>query len=251
MKEKIASQNGKNRMLESSRRLKAQWEHKRAELKPDPEALRSWRAGVEWDRKGIHLSVTILAFWTYYVTEPYATSGLVLLTLFVLAVDHFRIRSRRWALWFYRTFPFVFRGDERYRYSGATILMIGITLTSALFPAGPATAGVLCLTWGDSAAALVGQFYQHWRKMRRLKKGHPIVAPAVRKRRHKTWAGTLGCLFVSMFMILLVIGPQLQTILLGGVAAALMERWTHGRWDNLTMPLATAGVIQFSLNWLV
>ena len=53
MKEKLARQYGKNRVLESSRRIKEQWEHKRAELKPDPEALRSWRAGVEWDRKGI------------------------------------------------------------------------------------------------------------------------------------------------------------------------------------------------------
>ncbi len=250
MKEKLSPQNGKNRLREGPRRLREQWEHKRAEFTPDPTTLRSWREGVEWDRKSIHLSVTLLAFWTYYVHEPVTSAGLALLTVFVMAVDHFRIRSRRWALWLFKAFPFVFRVDERYRYTGASIMMIGITLTSVLFEAAPTTAGLLCLTWGDSAAALIGQFYQHWRKRRQVKSGQPRQAPAVRKRRNKTMAGTLGCFFVSMFMIFLVIGPQPLTIFLGGLTAALMERWTHGRWDNLTMPLATAGVVQFSLTWL-
>ncbi len=250
MKEKTAAKSDKKRGVPDTRRLREQWEHKRAELRPDPETLRSWRAGVEWERKGIHLSATVLALWTYYLHEPLATAGLTLITLFVLAVDFFRIRSRRWALWFFRTFPFVFRVDERHTYTGASILMIGITLTSALFPAKPATAGILCLTWGDSAAALVGQFYQHRRRLRRAKKHLPRTAPAVRKRRNKTWAGTLGCYLVSLVMILLVVGPQPLVIVAGAVAATLMERWTAGRWDNLTMPLATAGVVHFALTWL-
>jgi len=51
-------------------------------------------------------------------------------------------------------------------------------------------------------------------------------------------------------MILLVVGPQPLVIVLGGTTAALMERWTHGRWDNLTMPLATAGIVHYALTWL-
>ncbi len=250
MKQKLAQRLDKNQLAERSRRLKEQLRDKRDELKPDPATLRSWRQGVEWDRKGIHLGSTILALWTFYLQEPYATGGLALATLFVLAVDHFRIRSRRWAVWCYRTFPFVFRVNERYTYTGATVMMVGITLTSALFPAGPATAGILCLTWGDSAAALAGQSYQEWRRQRHLRKAEPGRRPAVKVRRHKTLAGTLGCLFVSMGMILLVVGPQPLVIVLGGTTAALMERWTHGRWDNLTMPLATAGIVHYALTWL-
>jgi dolichol kinase len=216
----------------------------------DPETLRSWRQGVEWDRKGIHLSATVLAFWTYTASEPLATAGLLLLTLFVLAVDHARLHSRRWGLWMYRRFPFVFRVDERHDYSGASMLMIGITLTSLLFGSGPATAGILCLVWGDSAAAISGQFYQHWRRLKRLRRGQRLREVAVRKRRHKTLVGTLGCLVVSMIMIALAMGPRPLVVGLGGLAAALMERWTPGRWDNLTMPLVTAGIIQLSLTWL-
>jgi dolichol kinase len=228
----------------------------------DPETVRYWRKGVEWDRKGIHLTSTILALWTFYMHEPFATGGLILATVFVLVVDRGRLASRRWGLWMYRKFPFVFRSDERHDYSGASIMMIGATLTSALFPFRPATAGILCLTWGDSAAALVGQFYSHWRRMRKLKRVDGRIPPAVSRRRHKTVAGTLGCLIVSMLMILLVMfsepitfeaggtWPLWTIVVLGGVAAALMERWTPGRWDNLTMPLATAGVIHYVLTWL-
>jgi dolichol kinase len=226
------------------------WAERAGQFHPDPETLRSWRQGVEWDRKGIHLTSTILAFWTFYADEPVATAGLVVATLFVLAVDRARLGLRRWGVWMYRTFPFVFRGDERHDYSGASVMMIGATLTSALFPAGPATAGILCLTWGDSAAALVGQTWSQWRRLRRLRRGKPPQEVAVRRRRSKTVAGTLGCLVVSMVMIVLVIGPRPAIVAPGALMAALMERWTPGRWDNLTMPLATAGIIHYLLTWL-
>ncbi len=208
----------------------------------------SWRQHVEWDRKGIHLSSTLLAFWTYFLGEPVATSGLALATVFVLAVDWARLGSRRWALWVYRRFPFVFRRDERHALSGASVMMLGVTLTSALFAAGPATAGILCLAWGDSAAALVGQSWTHWRYARKLRR-EPNRAPVVMRRGRKTVAGTLGCLVVSMAMVLLAIGPDPRLVIAGGLAAALLERWTPGRWDNLTMPLATAGIIQLLLPW--
>lgn len=208
----------------------------------------SWRQHVEWDRKGIHLSSTLLAFWTYLLSEPLATSGLALATVFVLAVDWARLGSRRWALWVYRRFPFVFRRDERHALSGASVMMLGVTLTSALFAPRPATAGILCLAWGDSAAALVGQSWTHWRYARKLRR-EPNRAPVVMRRGRKTLAGTLGCLIVSMTMVLLAMGPDLRLVIAGGLAAALLERWTPGRWDNLTMPLATAGIIQLLLPW--
>lgn len=207
------------------------------------------RKELEWDRKGIHLSSTILAFWTYFLGEPVATAGLALATIFVIAVDLARLGSRRWALWVYRKFPFVFRRDERHTLSGASIMMIGVTLTSAAFSAKPATAGILCLAWGDSAAALVGQAWTHWMYVRKLRRAGPSRDHVVKKRGRKTLAGTLGCLVVSMVMVSLVMGPHPGIALLGGLAAALMERVTHGRWDNLTMPLGTAAVIQLVLAW--
>ena len=37
--------------------------------------IRNWRQDVEWDRKGIHLSSTLLALWTFYLGEPIATAS--------------------------------------------------------------------------------------------------------------------------------------------------------------------------------
>ena len=203
----------------------------------DPVALGSVRRGVEIDRKGIHLLATAFALITFYVPEPYASAVLVVVAVSVVAVDYSRLRLRRWALAIYRRFPFVFRADERRTLSGASVLMIGIALASLLFPARPATAGILCVVWGDAAAAVVGQAYKNRRRLTEVAVG---TLPEVRRRGGKTVAGTVGCLVVSMAMIALVVGLHLPVVLVGGTTAALLERWTPGRWDNLTIPVGTA-----------
>ncbi len=249
MKKKIARL---DELAARSERLTQQWKARHPEFATDAETLRSWREGIEWDRKAIHLLATVFALVTNFVADPYASAALLAVTLFVLAVDASRLGMRRWALVVYRLMPYVFRADEQHRLSGASVMMIGIFLTSACFPAPAATAGILCLVWGDSAAALVGQFYAHWRRMRQGRRDDTIRKPAVRKRSRKTVAGTLGCLIVSMGMITIAVGWRPDAIIYGALAASLMERWTHGRWDNLTIPLVSAGIIHVALNgWTV
>lgn len=214
----------------------------------DATVLGAVRRGVELDRKGIHLLASVFALVSFYVPEPWASGFLGIIALSVVAVDYSRLRLRRWAQAVYRRFPYVFRGDERHTLSGASVLMLGIALASALFPAGPATAGILCVVWGDAAAAVVGQAYGN---RRQLGAGQIGRLPAVRRREGKTVIGTLGCFAVSSLMVLLVVGPQPAAILIGGASAALWERWTPGRWDNLTIPLGTALAVQAVLNgWL-
>ncbi len=212
---------------------------------------RTWRESVEWGRKAIHISSTILAVWVLLVDDPLCTVGLAAATVFVLSVDMARLATKSWALWFYRTFPLIFRRDERQRLSGASVMMIGATITSFLFPSVPAAAGILCLAWGDSAAAIVGQAVSFRRQQLGLEKGTTSRAPVVATRGSKTWVGTSACFLVSMVVILLVSDASLLLSVAGGIASATMERWTPGRWDNLTMPLATAAVIQFCDTWFV
>ncbi len=232
-------------------RLTKEWNARHPEFAADDVTLQSWRKGIEWDRKGIHLMATLFALATHLFSEPYVSIGLLAVTIFVLAVDVSRLAMKSWAILLYRHMPYVFRQDERHQISGASVLMTGIFMTSVFFTAKPATAGILCLVWGDSAAALVGQFYKHWRLMRKLKKADPNQPPAVKARSRKTLAGSLGCLFVSMVMILIVCGWQPEAILFGGITATVMERWTPGSWDNLTIPLGTAFVVHSILSgWI-
>lgn len=223
----------------------------RATPRSAPPPARSWRESVEWGRKAIHVCSTLLAVWVLLVDDPRATLGLALATVFVIAVDLSRLRAKRWALWIYRTFPLIFRRDERHTLSGASVMMAGATITSYLFPAGPAAAGILCLAWGDSAAAVVGQAVSHSRRQLGLDPALRTRAPAVTVRRGKTWAGSAACLVASMVVIGLVTGWHPSSLFAGGVAAAAMERWTPGRWDNLAIPLVTAGVVQICLRWIV
>ena len=212
---------------------------------------RTWRESVEWGRKAFHLSSTGLAIWVLLVDDPLCTLVLAAATLFGISVDTARLSSKRWALWFYRTFPLIFRRDERRWLTGASVMMIGATITSFLFPAVPAAAGILCLAWGDAAAALVGQSVSYRRRQLGLERGDDTRAPVVARRGSKTWAGTGGCFLVSVAVILIVSDASLLLSVAGGVASASMERWTPGRWDNLTMPLASAAVIQFCDTWFV
>ena len=210
---------------------------------------RTWRESVEWSRKAIHVTSSLLAIWVLLVDEPLATGGLAIATLFVIAIDVSRLGAKRWALWIYRTFPLIFRRDERQTLSGASVMMAGSTITSYLFPAEVTAAGILCLAWGDSAAAVVGQAVSHTRQQLGLEKADPSLAPAVVIRRGKTWAGSTACLIASALVITLVIGWQPIPIIAGSIAAAAMERWTPGRWDNLTIPLVSAGIMQICLRW--
>lgn len=210
---------------------------------------RTWRESVEWGRKAIHVCSTVLAVWVLTVNDPWTTAGLAAATLFVIATDLARLRMKRWALVMYRSFPLIFRRDERHDLSGASIMMIGATVTSFLFPPGPTAAGILCLAWGDSAAAVVGQAVSFRRQQLGLERADGTRAPVVVRRRGKTWTGTAACFLMSALMIALVIPPQPLVVVAGAVAAAAMERWTPGRWDNLAMPLATAAVVHFCLTW--
>jgi len=231
--------------------MRAQFDTTKAETVKTSTALpaRSWRESVEWGRKAIHASSTLLAVWVLMVDDPVATFGLAIATVFVIAVDLSRLRAKRWALWIYRRFPLIFRRDERHNLSGASVMMAGATVTSYLFPADVTAAGILCLAWGDSSAAIVGQAVSHTRQQLGLEAAKRSRAPVVIIRRGKTWAGSFACLIASGVVIALVLGWQPLPIVLGAIASAAMERWTPGRWDNLSIPLVSAGVMRICLRW--
>ncbi len=221
----------------------------RAAERSIPADPRSWRESVEWGRKAIHLTSSLLAVWILWSDEPWRTGGLLAATLFVIAVDLFRLRNKRWALWFYRTFPLVFRRDERHTLSGASVMMIGATFTSYLFEPAPAAAGILALAWGDAAAAIVGQLVKYLLRRGGRERPPRSRAPAVARRGRKTWYGSLACLLITAVMVGLVVDRRWPVALPAGLVAAIMERWTPGRWDNLTIPLAVAAVVFACLRW--
>ncbi|MBU1072116.1 hypothetical protein KKG45_02620, partial [bacterium] len=84
--------------------------HPKTRRPPQPQP-RTWRESVEWGRKAIHISSSILAIWVLLIDEHLCTIGLAAATVFVISIDMARLATKRWALWFYRTFPLIFRRD--------------------------------------------------------------------------------------------------------------------------------------------
>ncbi|MBT3317170.1 hypothetical protein HN388_04240 [bacterium] len=210
---------------------------------------RGWRESVEWKRKAVHLSGCFLAVWVLIFAEPLATAVLFLLAFFIIAVDYSRLRAKKWAELIYQVFPMMYRNDERNTLSGSSAMIAGAAITSLLFESGPAFAGIMCLSLGDSAAAIFGQAYSFRRQQLGLEASDGTSTPVVNIRQGKTIAGSLACLIVCALIIFVFITKDFSTVLISSTVATAMERWTPGRWDNVTIPLVTAGVLQFLLSW--
>lgn len=102
-----------------------------------------------------------------------------------------------------------------------------------------AVIGILIMTWGDGLAALVGQAFGR----------HPYTIGGIKK----SWEGSLAMAAVSYAIacgtLLAVQGNMWQTWVTALIAALLatgLESFSRWGIDNLTVPLASAGVC-----WLV
>jgi dolichol kinase len=206
----------------------------------------SWLDHVEWGRKALHAGSALLALWILFVEPPISLIALVTLMLYIITVDVARIKLHGWASWFNHTFPFVFRHEEENRLSGATMMMVGITLTALLFDERVAAVGILCLALGDSSAAIAGQSATYFRNRGQARADGEAV---VKRRARKTVYGSLACLIVSALMAGILVGFDPYVYLPAGVVATIMERWTPGQWDNLSIPLVTASVVELALSW--
>jgi dolichol kinase len=203
----------------------------------------------EWRRKLLHLATAVFAPIVLYVPEPRATLLLGASCGLAAGLDLLRLRSPAVAQRFARALPGVFRSDEATRISGATLLLVGYTLTSALCGPRAAATGIVAAAVGDAAAALGGR---GWRGRRASGHGRGAAdasgAPPERDtaRKRKTLAGTVACALAAGAASTLVLGPA-QGAVLAGATAAVAERITPRRWDNLTLPLAVAAVVEAAL----
>jgi dolichol kinase len=112
---------------------------------------------------------------------------------------------------------------------GPILYGIGIWLTVALFRQAPATAGVLIFAVGDGAASLVGS------SIGRVRLPHS---------RGKTLEGSLAVLLAGVFIAIFFV--PWPWALLVGVVASLVESLPIGDFDNLLLPLSTAGLVMLA-----
>lgn len=110
--------------------------------------------------------------------------------------------------------------------AGPLLFGMGIWCTLLLFRPGPAAAGLLVLAMGDSAASVVGRAFGR----------NPL-----RHNPGKTFEGSLGLFAVSVVVAAFFV--SLPWALVVGATATLIESVAMGGYDNLFLPIVTAGAV--------
>ncbi len=203
------------------------------------EGLRRQRIHPEVVRKCIHIGVGNIILLAWYLAVP-RWLGVGFGCLFSLV-----------ALLSYRL-PLLpsLNGVDRHSF-GAFFYAISITVLLALFWQAPmhiyAVIGILVMTWGDALAALVGQA---WGK-------HRYSFGSIKK----SWEGSLAMWLMSTIAIgavlwfgldlgvVTVSGGMIVSIAIGVAAVVtVLEVFSWGGLDNLTVPLAASGLCYWLLS---
>ena len=180
----------------------------------------------ERNRKLLHIGSGAIALGYYLTSRETALAVLALMAAPMLAAEAVRLTTSRGAQIYNRYFGSMTRPAESRTLTGASYLLAGAILTVMLFPSIIAIPALLFMSWGDSAAALVGQKYGrlHWV-------------------RGKTVEGSLACLAVCL-LIVAPTGLTVQVKIAGAVAATVAELAPWGLLnDNLAIPLLSGGIM--------
>jgi len=181
-------------------------------------------------RKAIHtcaIFVPLIAAWSktfalwliggitliYMMSEALRLQGVALPGFAALTWRSMRVSEPRGLVW------------------GPLLFGIGIWFTVAFFGHPAATAGVLILAIGDSAASLVGRAFG---------------STALPHNPGKTLVGSMALFGVGVIIAMFYV--SLPWALAVGAVASVLESLPLGPADNLLLPIATAGMVSLALS---
>ena len=196
------------------------------------EGLGRWvfKGGTAFTRKFVHIGVGMWVVGTVLLFESWQAAIIPPLSFVVINYVSYR-RD---------VFKAIELADKRNL--GTVYFPISFAVLIALCWTVPAVlvGSLMTMTWGDAMASIVGQ---RWGK-RRL--------PGVLRR--KSWEGSAAMLAASSVSVLIALvgfgvagGQAAVYALITASVAALLEALTPWGLDNLTVPLASAGVLALLL----
>ncbi|MGH8500683.1 MAG: diacylglycerol/polyprenol kinase family protein [Methylococcales bacterium] len=157
-------------------------------------------------------------------------TAVLLAGLFLLG-ETLRLRYEPLNRFLLKTFSSLAKETEARQITGATYFMFGSAVTLALYDREVAILAIVFSVFGDMAATLVGSRF-----------GRIRVTP------EKTLEGGLACfaacLLVGLVMLISGFSVLFLQVLLGALAAALIEIFSSPIDDNLTIPVFTGLLMQ-------
>lgn len=183
---------------------------------------------LELFRKLIHSMIFIIPFLaaaSMHMTIIMLCYGILFYVLF----EGFRIKGKNIAL-VSKIAKLVTRPDEDKEFVKAPLfLAISTLLVLLIFPLEYASIGIFSVAFGDTAASLVGR---------------TIGGPKLFFSGKKTISGSLACFLIVSAAALRISGNPIVSIFLGFIAATI-EALSPKDFDNLLLPILTAGTAFF------
>ncbi|MBN1685431.1 MAG: phosphatidate cytidylyltransferase [Spirochaetales bacterium] len=177
---------------------------------------------VELFRKAIHMLVAIVPFLA--AMNVTATMALLSLGAVLYTTSEYLRSTGHDVFLISRVTVLASRTRDRGRFVlGPVTLGIGAMLALMLYPEPAATIAIFALAFGDSISSLVGKLYGRVRI--------PLTGG-------KTYAGSLACFVVVLFIAYRVTDNILLAIPIAFVATAL-EAFPTKDLDNILMPVGT------------
>lgn len=168
----------------------------------------------------------------YYLTDKrISLSVFAIFFLFFFLADFIRLHYPRLNEWILKNFKIIIKEEEKDRFSGNPYYIFGAFLSVLLFEKGIAIASLCFVACGDLAASIIGK----QRGRIRIKK--------------KSLEGGLGflfaCLLIGIVLLVLRLKLSFGILLIGALTASIVELFSPGRQDNLTIPLFSGLIMQF------
>ncbi len=193
-----------------------------------------WNFLNEIGRKVIHLTILIVLAGYIYILraydKTYALMALILLLLVFIVLEYIRLDLDMKIPYM----DFFIRPKEIGRVYGAIYFITATIICLAVFDFRIALAALLMTTFGDMAAAIIGQRY-----------GHTMIF------KKKTLVGSVAELIVNLLIgfIVLINYTQINiyTIIIMAFTATIVEILVENIDDNLAIPLFTGFIGQLLL----
>ncbi len=177
-------------------------------------------------RKATHMGALIIpgSYYFLHLSRGHMLAIMIPAALAMLIIDISRLRQWRfWTSFASKIGGSIIRHHEMEGdFTGASYILISTCLTVALFDKPIAIAALVFIIVGDTFAAIIGRkFGRH------------------RFYKSKTIEGSLGCLFGALASVMFLPDIALPVAVLGAVVATVVEAYSFGVDDNISVPLVS------------